>query len=85
MLIRSIIIPAIIFTNFEFFVKNPMICLLNFWVATDNMSKGSAIPIAKNRKLSMFPKKPVVDIALVKNTANIPGLHGIIIAPKNKP
>ena len=52
---------------------------------SEKIRSGKPIPIPKNKKRRIFPRKSIVDIVLVKRTAMNRGLQGITIAPKKKP
>jgi len=48
-------------------------------------SRGKPMPMPKKRKRSIFSKKPIADMVLVKRAAIKRGLQGTTMAPKKKP
>jgi len=81
----NIIIPAIKFMIFLFFVKKFIIIWLLAADIIENNNKGNAIPIPKTIKFKRLVTKPKVDVLIANNTTNDAGLHGKTITPKKKP
>lgn len=79
------IIPAVKFIVFLFFVAKFIIFWLQLIEINEKARRGKPSPIPNPKKFSMLDAKLLMIKALAKNAPMNAGLHGRTIAPKKKP
>lgn len=81
----SIVIPDNTFIVLLYRVRYLINVILAAVETSENINKGKAIPMPKDRKFSTLPRKLTADIVLAKRAAINKGLQGTAMAPKKKP